>query len=98
MPVMVPLVSDLNFTPSSTALSKPISGTFGTELALQIVINAGGGTVTVIPAEGVSMFPLSSIARLRMLIVPDPETVQLYVQLPLPVALCHVAPPSVDTS
>src|SRR6266542_1290431 len=44
------------------------------------------------------MFPLSSIARLCSVAVPEVDATQLYDQLVVPMAGCQVLPPSVDTS
>ncbi len=42
--------------------------------------------------------PLSSTARVLIVLVGLPCAIQLYVQLVVPVAGCQVKPPSVDTS
>ena len=75
--MIVPLTSDLNFTPNSAALSgpsiyqrryrraRPDGAVRGT------CCPTAAPTVTVTPAPGVSRLPLSSIALL--LIVTEPE-------------------------
>ncbi len=55
-------------------------------------------TVTLMPGEGVSVFRLSSVARLLIVTEPVAPGVQLYVQVVVPLAGCHVFPPSTDTS
>ena len=57
-----------------------------------------GPTVTVVCVTGCSRLPVSSTARLRMFAVPVALGRQLYDQLLVPLAGCHVAPPSADTS
>src|SRR5271169_3859385 len=86
--------------PRFTELSGPWSGTAGMELPkmVQGQVCVPAPTVTVTPADGVSILPLSSVARLRRVAVLLPEAVQVKVQLPSPVAGCQVAPLSVDTS
>src|SRR5262249_29964746 len=56
-----------------------------------------GATVTVTPAEGVSILPLSSTALLRMLMLPDLVGSQLKLHDERPPAGCH-GPPSIETS
>src|SRR5262249_61041839 len=58
----------------------------------------GHATLTVTPADGVSRFPLSSAALVRIVVVGLPCATQLYDQLVVPVAGCQVVPPSVETS
>src|SRR5437667_2740497 len=55
-------------------------------------------TLTVWPAVGVSLFPLSSTARERITADPSASGVHENVQFVVPVAACQVAPLSVDTS
>ena len=55
-------------------------------------------TVTCMVGCGDSMLPLSSVARLLMLNGPKAEGVHVYDQLLVPVAGCHVTPPSTETS
>src|SRR5208337_1035516 len=97
---MEPARSDLNLTPSSRGESDPASEVDGVELPKSVhgQVCVPAPTVTVTPAEGVSMLPLSSVARLRRVAVLLPEAVQVKVQLASPVAGCQVAPLSVDTS
>src|SRR5215510_11858287 len=54
--------------------------------------------VTATPGEGVSRLPESSTARLRIVTLPSTVGVQLYDQFEVPLARCHVLPPSTDTS
>src|SRR5229473_3568467 len=59
----------------------------------------GAVTLTVIPAAGTSMFPLSSVARVLIVAVPRVVGVHVYVQLSRPASTgCHVEPPFTDTS
>src|SRR5208283_3221207 len=55
-------------------------------------------TVTALPAEGVSIFPLSSVARESMVAEPSTVGVQVYDQEARPGAGCQVFPPSAETS
>src|SRR5215472_12375843 len=88
-----------NFTPSSTELVSVEEGFPGTVEALHILHGHGrGATVTVIPADGVSMLPLSSTARLRKLTLPDLVGSQVKVHDERPLAGCQVRPPSTETS
>src|SRR5471030_3296528 len=101
MPVMKPAVLERNLTPSSVELVSPSSAFCGVAVDGQIVqghVRVEAVIVTVRPADGVSMFPLSSNARL--LIVAEPTTIGVhwYVQLVVPVAWFQVVPPSVETS
>jgi hypothetical protein len=57
-------------------------------------IETSPDTLTVTPADGVSIFPLSSVARLWRVAVGPTLGVQIYDQLVVPVAGCHVFPPS----
>src|SRR5262245_44175767 len=104
MPVIVPLISDWNFTSSST---DPVSGTaakLDVSVLDQIVHEQVCPpppplpTVTVTPKAGVSRFPLSSTARLRRVTVPAVVTVHANVQLVVPEARRQVVPPSVEMS
>ena len=65
-------------------------------------VPGGGGvpvpTVTVRPAEGVSVRELSSVARVLMVTVLSELGVQAYDQLALPVASRQVVPLSTETS
>src|SRR5438270_10884207 len=54
--------------------------------------------VTPIDPTGVSMWPLSSVARDRIAAGPSMPGTHVYVQLDVPVARRHVVPPSTDTS
>src|SRR5829696_634580 len=58
----------------------------------------GQSTVTVRPAPGVSMLPLSSVARVRIVVDGEPWATHEYDQAVVPVAGCQVAPPSVEIS
>src|SRR5664279_5926720 len=93
---MVPKVSVVNLTPTSTLLPSPESIPPG--VALVPHTEHGQVTVTVVPVEGVSRLPLSSTARVWIVLVGTPWAIQLYVQLVVPVAGCQVEPPSVETS
>src|SRR6516165_4655900 len=96
---MVPLTSERNFTPSSTAASAPASTRAGAWLLVQMVQALRHAvTVTLTPAEGVSRLPLSSTDRLRMVVAPAILVTQVKVQFSRPDAGCHVVPPSVETS
>src|SRR5947208_10240872 len=99
MPLIVPATLARNLTPTSTRFVSEATPS-GTALGLQMVavVAVGAGTVTVTPADGVSMLPLSSTARLFSVTKPVTSGVQLYVQLSRPLAGCQVTPPSVDTS
>src|SRR5262249_41496286 len=88
-----------NFVPSSTELVSPSSrGAGGTVEAPQILQQGPATTLIVTPAEGISVLPLSSYARLLIATAPEPETVPVKVQLVVPVACAQVAPPLSDTS
>src|SRR5262249_23278358 len=91
-----PNVSVRNFSPSSTALASPEFGVPGVTFVPQM--EQGHATLTVTPADGVSRFPLSSAARVRIVAVGLPCTTQLYDQLVVPVAGCQLVPPSVEIS
>src|SRR5215471_17588155 len=99
---MKPSVSTRKRTPSSFALASPPSGTDGTVEPSHAVHGQAGGpagvTVTLTPGPGVSRFPQSSTARTRSVTTPVACGVQANVQLEVPVAGAHVAPPSTDTS
>ena len=100
---MRPAVCERNFTPTSTGLTSVVSATrAGVAPGPQMLHGHVCGpepTVTVTPGFGLSMFPLSSAARVRSVVVPDdPEVFHVYVHVPRPVAGCHVWPLSVDTS
>src|SRR3954452_19041029 len=93
---MKPLMSERNLTPTSIALGSEVEVTPGTVALLQMEM--GPWTETEMPAFGVSMLPLSSTARLRMIAVPFWFGDQVYVQLNRPTAGCQVPPPSTETS
>src|SRR5215213_10986882 len=96
MPVIVPKVSALNLTPTSTGDVSPASATAGV-----IVLphsEHGQLTETGVPAPGVWVLPLSSVARTLMLAVGAPWTSHEYVHALVPLAGCQVAPPSVEIS
>src|SRR5712692_551192 len=99
MPVMVPLTSGRNLTPSSTALVS-VAVCAGVGEAFQMLHGQAGGDVivTVTPAPGCSRLPLASVARLVMVLVPATGGVQANDQFSRPVAGCQVLPPSTDTS
>ena len=93
-------MSDRNLTPSSVDPGSPSSALAGVAVAFQIVHGQvrPAVTVTVTPADGAPMLPLSSKARLFRITEPDPPTVHWNDQLVVPVADFQVLPPSVDTS
>src|SRR5262249_33553682 len=98
-PVTAPATSDVNRTPTSIALASAELGVPGTgRLGTSGPGQAGGVTVPVTPADGVSRLPLSSTARLRRAVGPGAPGVHAYVQLVVPEALCQLAPPSAETS
>src|SRR5262245_38930022 len=94
---MKPLMSLRNLTPSSTALASPASATGGAVVA-EFQRLHGQVRVTVTPLDGTSMFPLSSMPRLLIVIAPMPVTGNTIDQLSRPFARCQVAPESIDTS
>ena len=91
----MPKVSEVNFTPTSIEDPSPESGP-----AVDPVpqIEHGQVTLTLTPGPGVSRFPLSSTARDLITVDGAPWAIQEYVHEVVPVAGCHVVPPSVDTS
>src|SRR4051794_5723485 len=95
MPVTVPATSERNFTPSSVAFGSPSSASPGLTVPHS---EQGQDTATGVPADGVSRLPLSSTARVRIVVDGFPCGIHEYVQLVVPDAGCHVAPPSVETS
>src|SRR4051794_34086728 len=95
MPLTVPKTSDLNLTPTSTELASPESADAG---VVPDHSEHGQPTLTVVPLPGVPTFALSSVARALMFAVGLPWAVHEYVQIVVPVAGCHVLPPSVETS
>src|SRR5881275_1113612 len=82
--------------PSSAASPSPESSTPGLTASPNSV--HGQSTPTAVPGPGVSMLPLSSVARVRIVVVGAPWAIQVYDQALVPVAGCHVSPPSVETS
>src|SRR6185295_17256573 len=100
MPVMKPSMSLLNFTPSSYGLESAALGLVGTVDGFHRLVHGQAPTTTgtVTPAPGASRLPLSSIARLRIVAVPSAPGDQSNVQVRVPRATRHVAPPSTDTS
>src|SRR5690348_4656241 len=96
MPVTLPETSDVNLTPTSTPPAVPESAFVGVTALPQM--EQVQPTLIERPVEGVSTLPLSSTARVLMVVVGLPCATQLYDQLVVPVAGCHVVPPSVDTS
>src|SRR5207248_11588553 len=98
-PLTNPSTSVWKLTPTSMAAPSLADALPGVVFALQMPHgHVRGVTVTAIPAPGVSRFPLSSTARVRSVAEPGAAGVQLYVQFDVPVAGCHVEPPSTDTS
>src|ERR1700754_3468031 len=98
MPLTVPAAPIVKCTPSSTALGSLARMANGWSAGVNKPTAAAGVTVTVTPAAGDSMLRLSSTARDLMVNVPESNGHQVYVQLVVPVAGCHVVPPSVETS
>src|SRR5919109_3056028 len=96
MPLIVPYVSVLNLTPTSTGVGSVESGAIGETLVPHS--EQGHVTLTETPALGVCRLPLSSTARHLIVVDGLPWAIQVYDQLVVPVASCQVAPPSVDTS
>src|SRR5215467_7518987 len=92
MPLIYPALSLRNRTPSSTPCGSLFDATSGVAVLSQMLHGHTRYTVTVTPVDGCSMLPLSSVALLRIVIVPTAVGVQVYVQLPVPDAGCHVAP------
>ena len=94
-----PLTSARKRTPSSTLPGSALSIVPGVA-PLPQMLQGHWRPVTLMDttAVGVSRLPLSSTARLLMVAEPLVSGVQLYVQLPRPVAGCQVVPPSVETS
>src|SRR5437764_3357282 len=95
IPLIVPATSEVNLTPTVMALVSPESLVTGVAFPH---IEQGHETFTVMPLEGVSTFPPSSIARVMILAVGTRFGTQLYDQELVPVAGCQVEPPSVETS
>ena len=63
-------MSDWNLTPTSVEAGSPESGVAGVTLVPQI--EHGQFTLTVTPGPGVSRFPLSSTARVLIVVVGYP--------------------------
>src|SRR2546423_13550279 len=97
---MKPLTSLLNFTPTSIALASPAFGAAGpTDGGHKLVHGQLPTTIeTVTPGPAPSMLPLSSIARLRIVTGPTAPGDQSKLQVDVPCAGRHLAPPSTDTS
>ncbi len=94
-----PNLSERNFTPSSAGLPSCPSACSGSGVTPVLMIEQGQLTLTVTPAPGVSVLPLSSVARTRTFAAGWPFAIQVYDQLVVPdVAGCQVAPSSVETS
>src|SRR6188472_489928 len=103
MPVIEPATSEVNFTPSVTEAVSESATVPGTVDAVQTLHGQPpppepDPTVTGTPGPAVSRLPLSSTARLRIVVEKFPDGVQVYVQLARPLAGCHVLPLSTDTS
>src|SRR5206468_985788 len=97
---MKPAMSLLNFTPSSIASASAALGMVGTTEGCHRLVHGHrpATTDTVTPLLGASRLPLSSIARLRIVAEPSAPGDQSKLQVAVPCAACHVAPPSTDTS
>src|SRR3954466_16307144 len=100
MPVMNPSRRLLNLPPSSYGLRSAALGLVGTAEGFHRFGHGQAPTTTETdtPAPADSRLPLSSPARLR--IVPAPRTPgdQSKLHVEVPDAVCHVVPPSTDTS
>ena len=95
---MKPATSLRNRTPSSTGFASGFEATAGAAAVVHMVHGQLVVTVTGTPDDGASTLPLSSTALLFSVTVPTTLGVQEYVQEVVPVAGCHVEPPSTDTS
>src|SRR5690348_12548958 len=93
---MVPSRSDLKRTPTSIALVSFSSTIDGVTLVPNRL--HGQPMPTETPGDGDSTLPLSSVARVRILVVGAPCAIHVELQAVVPVAGCHVVPPSVETS
>src|SRR5690242_10961158 len=103
MPLTTPATSLVNFTPSSTELVSPESTSPALSVTFDPQIEHGQAMFTEVP-PGVSVLPLSSVARDSIVVDGLPCAVQVYDQVTLAAAGdmvvtgCQVLPPSVDTS
>ena len=70
MPLTWPNASDLNLTPTSMPELSPASAVAGVTLVPHN--EQGQSTLTVVPAPGVAMLPLSSVARTLIAVVGEP--------------------------
>ena len=105
---MKPSISLVNFTPSSTALSSPPSTMVGTVVSWFHRLVHGqrpAPTTTGTMAEAALVLPLSSVARLVMLVgkdnpLPEPMTIESYAAAAHLVEAGHVqvSPEGVGTS
>src|SRR5262245_39847277 len=99
---MKPSTSLVNFTPISTGFASEEFRTAGTADEFHKLLLLRGhppaAIETVMPAPADSMLPLASIARLRMVAMPNAHGGQSELRAAPPRARCQVAPPSVDTS
>src|SRR4029079_14078947 len=103
MPVIEPATSEVNSTPSVTGAvseSATVPGTIDAGHTLQGHPPPPEPDPTVIGmlAPGASRLPLSSTARLRIVVEKLPEGGHVEVQFARPLAGCHVAPLSTDSS
>src|SRR5580765_345923 len=98
--MMKPSVSLMNFTPTSTAFVSAVFTTMGTADGLNRVVQGQlpATTRTVTTGAGASILPLSSTARLRIVAAPRAPGDQSKLQVEVPRAARHVAPPSTETS
>src|SRR5215471_13879576 len=94
-PVMIPELEGENLTPSSTEFKSEAVWLSGTAVLPNKLDRAV--TLTLTPPDGVSVLRLSSVAR-DMIECGPAEAFHVRVQLVVPDALIHVAPPSTDTS
>jgi hypothetical protein len=94
--VIHPFTSDVNFTPSSSAVLSALDGVAGVMPIPKI--EQGHWTVVGSDLGGDWTLPLSSVARTRMGCDPVPLIEPVYDQEVVPVARCQLSPPSRDTS
>src|SRR5437016_3822905 len=101
MALTEPAMSEVNLTPSSAEFESE-EKTVGLAAGLKR-LKPCSMTVTVVPAEGVSRLPLSSTARVLMVMLPGTAGTQLNDQVAEAAALarvagCQVWPPSTESS
>src|ERR1017187_2428787 len=93
MPVTLPATSDLNFTPSSTALSGPLSGVPGTAVLGQMLIVAGAEATVMLKALLANCWGLpASVTRALKVKIP----VLVGVPVTVPLTALSARPPGRD--